>query len=129
MTIKTALKEIPLKGIALMAGENIKKGQVIYKDDPTFDKLISDAEFQQLSPLMREFVRTYAAYSDTKKGYYLCCDNARFFNHSESPNTHYILEQGIVIALCDIPIGTELSSDYREFCDSCKQGDWGFDIV
>jgi SET domain-containing protein len=33
-----------------------------------------------------------------------------------------------VTALKDIEADEELTSNYREFCDSCKKGDFGFVI-
>lgn len=51
--------------------------------------------------------------------YILCADNARFFNHSDNPNTHVVEdpedEETADVASKDIQIGEELTVDYREF--------------
>lgn len=129
LLVETKLKETKDKGIGLFADEIIKKGQRIYCDDPNFDRIVSEFCYANMSELQREFIKEFAAYSKTKKQFYLCVDNARFWNHSENPNTQYLDLSCEVIALKDIPKGEELTSNYREFCDSCKDGDFGFVII
>lgn len=129
MTINTVLREIKGKGIGLITDEMIKAGDIIYKDDPEFDKIIPAAQVLKMSPALQNFMSTYASFNKKTDSYYLCCDNARFFNHSENPNTKYNKDNGTVTALRDIAKGEELLSDYREFDDFSKDGDFGFEIL
>lgn len=128
LLIKTKLNPVPLKGLGLIADEFIIKNQVIYRDDVNFDRIITLKQIKKMPLILQEFILTNAAYSASRKEYYLCCDNARFWNHSENPNTRYLPDSGEVIALRDININEELTSDYREFCDYCKDGNFGFNI-
>ncbi len=128
MLVKTKLKEVPPKGIGLIADEQILEGQIIYIDIKSFDRVFSGDTVNKMDKLLREFVKVNASYSKERDEYYLCCDNARFWNHSKTPNTKYFPENGTVVALQGISRGEELTADYKEFCDSCKQGDWGFEI-
>lgn len=129
MLIKTKLKEVPGKGIGLIADEFIRKGQVVYKDDSDFDRIIPKGQLLKMSPELKEFVKTYASFNSKTNTYYLCCDNARFWNHSDSPNTTYNPDNGLVTALRDIQVEEELTADYRDFCDYCKKEDFGFQIL
>ncbi len=129
LLVKTKLREVSGKGIGLFADEFIKKDQIIYQDDISFDRVISKTDLNKMPKVTQEFIKEYAAYSKSKESYYLCCDNARFWNHSDNPNTRYVDSSGAVFALRDIAVDEELTSDYREFCDHCKDGDFGFTII
>lgn len=129
MLIETTLHEVPGKGVGLFTAEDIVQGQLIYKDDLAFDRLIPAKILETYPKPLIEFVQEHAAYYKDQDAYYLCCDNARFWNHSDTPNTKYSKETGEVIALETISKGQELTSDYREFCDNCKEGDFGFKIL
>ena len=66
--------------------------------------------------LTKEFIFKYSfKYRGT---YYLCVDNAKFFNHSENPNTLDPLDSNRTYALVDIQIGEEIVSDYSNFSDN-----------
>lgn len=127
MTIETILHETLTKGIGLFTKQEIKKGDVVYIDDKNFDKIIPKMEYDRYTIIQKKYIDEYASYISSIDSFYLCCDNARFFNHSESPNTKYINNK--CIAVRDIKIGEELTGDYREFCDICKNGDFGFEIL
>lgn len=53
-------------------------------------------------------------YYKSKDKYILCTDDARFINHSKTPNTHgYYGKKGdLTIATFDIKKGEELTEDY-----------------
>jgi SET domain-containing protein len=126
LTVKTVLRETRTKGIGLFAAEPIAAGSVWWKDDRTFNRLISDAELSHLPDIARHFVFTYGALTGTGQ-WYVCLDNARFVNHSESPNTAPLSRarpaySGDWIAVRDISVGEEITSDYRHFCATCQGG-------
>lgn len=129
LLVKTYLKDIPGKGISLIAGEDIDGGKVMYKDDLNFDRLIPKSQVDTMPDAQKEFIERYCAYWKKFDSYYLCADNARFWNHSISANTKYNPEIGEVITLRFIHKDEELTSDYTEFDDYSKEGDFGFEIL
>jgi len=110
LTVKTKLREIPGKGIGLIADQKIKKGQSTW----TFNSVIDIRVFKKEVPEeMNEFFDTYAV--DHGKDYFLLnTDNARFTNHSKNPNTKSLGIDKDNVALRDIDKGEELTIDYDE---------------
>jgi len=127
LLIKTTLKETPGKGIGLFTLENIQQGSIIHIDETEFDKVYT-LEFVKENHL-KEFFDKYAAYNITDRNYYLCSDNARFMNHSFTPNTFYSKKDGQTIAKEDILVGEEITTDYTEFCDSCRVDGLDFKMI
>lgn len=118
-TIKTKLKETKNKGIGLFVDEFIPKGTLWWKEDLKYDKIISKEEYDSYSQIQKEFFDTYIFIK--KDGtMYMCGDNARFINHSNTPNTGNIGNDCIVLK--DIQKDEELTCDYREICELCKNG-------
>ena len=108
-----AVSTIEGAGIGCFASERIEAGQLIWELDPIVDRIYNDANLESMDSLTRQFVKTYSY----RHGglYYLCVDNGRFFNHSESPNTRDPLDEYKTYALRDIEVGEEILSDYRTF--------------
>ena len=44
-------------------------------------------------------------------------DDARFYNHSNDPNTAWNEEQNAEVAIRDIAVNEEITCDYREWDD------------
>jgi uncharacterized protein len=85
---------------------------------PGFDQEFDDAEIDRMEPHIRGFFDTYGYLDRATKRLILCFDNARFTNHSESPNLRPDYTQdpfGIDVALRDISAGEELTLDYDDF--------------
>jgi SET domain-containing protein len=109
LIVKTKLKEIPGKGIGLIADQKIKKGQIVYTYNPIIDIKIKKKDIPMEA---KEFFDTYAV--DEGKNYVLLnTDNARFINHSKTPNTKSLGVFGNNVALCDISVGDEITIDYN----------------
>ncbi len=117
LTVNTKLGTSKISGVGLFATEFIPKGTIIWKFDPFLDKRITNEEFDVQPLIVKKFLSTYCfAFNDAL---YLCVDNARFFNHSKTPNcfsdemseTHL----GYTKALRDIEVGEELTDDYAGF--------------
>jgi SET domain-containing protein len=126
LTVKTVLKETGVKGIGLFAAEPIPKGYVWWRDNRELDRSISKSKFEALSELAKEFVNTYGTL-DSDGNWYICLDNARFINHSDNPNTSQAnsgmpTSSDAWITTSDIPIGEEITIDYRQICTTCKNG-------
>lgn len=110
LTVKTKLKEIPGKGIGLIANQEIRKGQTIWTYNPLIDIKIKKKDIPKEA---KEFFDTYAV---DQGGDYIVIntDNARFTNHSKNPNIKSLGHFKDNIALRDIHKGEELTIDYDE---------------
>jgi hypothetical protein len=87
-----------------------------------------EAFFKTLSEPAQRQVLNYS-YKNPKTGLYvLCADDARFFNHSETPSTEDLYfdnptedSEGITIAARDLQPDDEITSDYRKFDADSRQ--------
>lgn len=124
----TELRASPIHGIGVFLLEPVKAGEVIWRFDSRIDRIYSDSELASLPLRMQKFLRIYSTRHDGMKLWVLCGDNGRHFNHSDTPNT---LSCGIAfgddVAACDLPAGTELTSDYTTICDAMRQDGAIFD--
>jgi len=114
MTVHTKLAPSPLAGIGLFADEDIPKGTVVWKFNPTIDLLLSEDKIKSLSDAAQRQVHNYAYFDEQDGAYILCGDDARFFNHADNPNC-VDLDHDTVVAAQDIKKGKELTADYRAF--------------
>lgn len=115
--VKTYLVPSKIEGIGLFAGQNIKKGTITWKFAPGFDLSFSEKEVEDMPPLLQKFMKKYSVLSMISGSYVLCSDDARFTNHSSTPNLESVRVDGeaekIAIAKRDIEKGEELTIDYR----------------
>lgn len=121
LVVKTYLKEFKGKGIGLVAGEFVKKGQEVWVYDPVIDITI---DVDKIPKEAKEFYKEYAV--EISKGkFFLSIDNARFINHSKKPNTKSLGNFKSNIAIKDIEEGEEITIDYN----TLDIGPMGFDVV
>ena len=115
MLVKTHLKEstIPGAGLGCFASQFIPKNSLIWLFESSLDRRITEDAFQMFSTIDKEFVSKYAYKHNGT--YYLCVDNGRFINHSETPNTFEHKEIQATLASRDIQEGEEILSDYTQF--------------
>ena len=105
----------------LFLDEPVACGRPVWQFQPGFDQAFAPAEFAALPPLARDFLRRYAFLQATDGQHVLNGDHARFMNHSQTPNTGAPRdgsndpEKCVTVALSDLPIGAELTCDYRAF--------------
>lgn len=127
LLVKTKIGESEINEIGLFAAEFIPKGKVIWKWHHGFEQEFSPTEVEALPEPARTVLIQRAYFSDSLQKFVLCCDDARFMNHSESPNLRdgggddY---QAETIAIRDIQIGEELTINYFEY-----DGDASWKIV
>ena len=115
LKVKTYLDKstIPDAGIGCFAAEDIKKGDLIWELNPLIDRIYTDKNLESMSPMEIQFIKTYAyCHHDL---YFLCVDNGRFFNHSDTPNTLDPSDVYCTYAKRDIKAGEEILSDYKTF--------------
>jgi len=112
--VATVVKESSIDGIGVFAAEFIPEGTITWVYDEEKDLYISKNDYiLLLSEKTRKYFDKYA-YSDKYGNFYLCGDNAKFENHSDTPNQYYNSFTKTDIAAVDIEVGQELTVDY--FC-------------
>ena len=117
--LPTYLEKSPINGIGLFAKETILVGTLVWEFTLAFDTEIAPEAFAALPLGAREYLLHYgnltesSGTSPSKAVYLLCGDNARFMNHSNTPNVSSGTDRNC--ALRDILAGEELTCDYREF--------------
>ena len=120
MLVKTRLGLSSIHGIGLFADEDIPKGTLVWEFTPGFDQTIPRNQINLIPTAARDVFLKYS-YTSKKNGgdFILCCDDARFFNHSDSPNViSKPSDNGTEdydVAAQDIQRGEELTCDYRAF--------------
>ena len=119
LLVQTKIGPSEIAGIGLFADEFIPKDTWIWRFKKGFDLRVNKNYPETLKEPAKSYFAKYA-YQNTKTlNYVLCSDDARFFNHSNTPNTHCVEdpddEDTANVASRDIQIGEELTVDYREF--------------
>ena len=71
-------------------------------------------DLNQLPEVAKSWVLHYGYYDEDEDEYVICVDDARFFNHSENPNTDNTIKE-VTIATKDIRKGEEITCNYFEF--------------
>lgn len=119
LLVKTTIKQSNISGIGLFAEEFIPKGTLIWKFTKGFDIRVNKDYPNTLPEPAKTFFMTYGYQNPKTLNYVLCSDNARYFNHSENPNTNCVKnpedEDTANVAARDINPGEELTVDYRLF--------------
>lgn len=120
LKIKTYLDKSPIYGLGLFADQDMYPNTVTWEFDYKYDLV-----FKTINIDNYEFLKKYCYYHHGK--YYLCMDNARFMNHSKTPNIVCHSEGPY-----DFPIqydytnksikrGEELTCDYSTFDDGFEE--------
>lgn len=119
LLVKTKNGPSRIEGIGCFADQLIPKGTMIWKYIEGFDQKIPPSEMSRLSEPAREIFLKYSYLSKKGNFYVLCFDDARFFNHSFTPNVMGINgvdgEEAHDVAARDIMPGEELTCDYGSF--------------
>jgi SET domain-containing protein len=102
-----------IHGKGLIAREAIPAGTLIWALRPGFDVEMTKQQFEELARHSREQVARYI-YTDVVTGnYILCSDDAKYMNHSDTPNTR--TEGRETVAISQIEPGQEITCNYYEF--------------
>ncbi|TFH41496.1 MAG: SET domain-containing protein-lysine N-methyltransferase [Chrysiogenales bacterium] len=109
-------------GFGLFADQFIPKGTIIWKFNPLIDRVISRYDLASFSDIELHFLETYT-YREGEN-LILCSDDAKYVNHSHTPNTdNFENEEGsVTVANTDINTGDEITSDYSHFADDSQDG-------
>ncbi len=110
-----------IAGVGLFAGEDIAEGQCLYSCDPRTLIILDEAQLALMPAAVRD---SWLRYCYRGRGphrlqgaYYYCSDDARFFNHADTPNCRWVPSQEIYVADRFIAAGTELTCNYFDFCE------------
>lgn len=87
LLVKTYLNNSPIHGIGVFADQFIPKGTKIWEFTEGFDKIVSEDDLQRLTDVQRRSILFYSYREIKINQIILCCDNARHFNFSLTPNT------------------------------------------
>jgi SET domain-containing protein len=122
--IRTRVGPSAIHGNGVFAQEPAAVGQVIWRYDPFFDRLISQAEFNSAQPAIRQYLQMYAYLTIEFPGMWLLSgDDARFLNHSNLPNT--VERPFETLARIPIAVGDEITCDYSAFCANWDPAELG----
>lgn len=102
-------------GLGAFALEPIARGTAVWRFTPGFDLDLDPAALEALPRHFRERLLHYGYVDPRLERFILCCDDARFINHSDAPNLQadFSLDRhGIDVAVRDIAAGEELTVDY-----------------
>ncbi len=113
LQVKTYLAPSKINGLGLHATEDIPKGTIIWTLSGS-DTILNQNQVDCLFKIEKAFIDKYAYKHNSL--YYLCTDDARFMNHSSTPNTDDTTTESTV-ALKDILAGEEITCNYASFDD------------
>jgi len=123
--VLTEVAPSPIAGVGLFLSEPITKGQLVYSDDPIFVQVLTLAQIAELPASAQVMLKRYTYRGRGGhaliNGVYFCNDDGRFMNHSDTPTLVYRDTDASWVAARDLPVGTELTCDYRLFEDP---SDW-----
>ena len=116
LLVKTYTKSSPIHGIGLFADEDIPKGTVVWEWTFGIDIVITKEKMESLTEIQMTYLKTYA-WLDSSGNRWLCSDDTRFANHSETPSciSQVIDGKWIDFAIEDIKKGDEITYNYRDF--------------
>ncbi|HEY0446737.1 MAG TPA: SET domain-containing protein-lysine N-methyltransferase [Allosphingosinicella sp.] len=88
LLIPTYVAPSRIEGVGVFAAEDVPAGTLIWRLDPSFDRLFSKDEVAGLSEVHQAFIERYGyPYPHDPSLIIIELDNGRFMNHSTAPNT------------------------------------------
>ena len=110
--VNTKIGQSTIHCIGLFAAQDISKGSIIWSPNALLDIKIPPFILMKWPESAQQQIKNYA-WVDEDGMYCLCGDDARFFNHSDTPNCD---DSGPnTVSLIDIKCGEELTCDYHVF--------------
>lgn len=118
LLVSTYVAASAIEGVGVFAAVPIPAGTLIWRLEPSFDRLVPMADYHAAPPHLRELLDRYAYPSPDRPGFMVYeVDNGRFMNHAADPNTDFSVHGGGT-ATRAIAAGEEITCDYGEFHDS-----------
>lgn len=115
LLIDVYIDKSPIQGIGVFAKTPVTKGEVIWRLDQRFDRLIEVELYESLDGPVKSYLDRYAYPRRSDPRYIVFeADDARYMNHSDQPNCDF-RDGDVAYALKDIAAGEELTCDYNAF--------------
>jgi len=121
LLVSTRLAPSRIHGLGVFALAPIATGTPVWRFATGLDMEFSPEIVERLPEHVRMFFSHYGYLDRNVKRIILCFDDARFVNHSDTPNvaTDYPQDPyGLDVALRDVEAGEEITMDYAGFEDS-----------
>lgn len=118
LVVPTYIEKSEIDGLGLFAARDIEAGEITWFLDPSIDLVIHKDIFANVLNVVEdnEQKERLKKWSYTRnEDIIFCVDNAKFINHSNTPNTK--CEGQYDIATRNIVKGEEITADYRQFED------------
>ena len=115
LLVRTRLAPSAIHGLGVFTLEPIAQGAEVWRFTPGFDLDLDPALVDAQPERVREWLLVYGYLDPRLKRFILCCDDARFLNHSATPNLRPDFARdryGVDLALRDVAAGEELTVDY-----------------
>jgi len=125
LLVPTRLAQSAIHGLGVFAVAPIAKGTAIWRFASGLDMEFDPAIVDTLPAHVQTFFSHYGYLDRNMRRIILCFDDARFVNHSDTPNvaTDYAQDSyGLDVALRDIAAGEELTMNYEGFEESAARG-------
>jgi SET domain-containing protein len=125
LLVPTRLAQSPIHGFGVYAAAPIPKGTPVWRFERGLDMAFDPGIVETLPEHVRAFFSHYGYLDRNVKRIILCFDDARFVNHSDTPNvaTDYAQDAyGLDVALRDMAAGEELTMNYEGFEESPARG-------
>ena len=125
LLVPTRIAPSRIHGIGVFALAPVARGQAVWQFQQGLDMEFSPDIVEGLPAHVQTFFSHYGYLDRNVKRIILCFDDARFVNHSDTPNvaTDYAQDAyGLDAALRDIAAGEELTMDYGGFEESAARG-------
>lgn len=116
LLIRTKLDQSPIHRLGVFAEEFIPAGTKMWQFTPGIDLEKTVEELANLPAHVQKWFKHFGYLDHRLNCHILSGDDARFINHSDSPNMAPDFahdRHGAGIALRDIAIGEEITIDYR----------------
>jgi uncharacterized protein len=117
---RTKIDTSPIHGIGCFARDPIRSGTLVWKHHHIVDIAFSAEQIRAMPPVFQAFLTQYASKEFGEDRYTLCADNARFINHSDTPNLTHAADT--IVANRDIAADEELTLDYRRVDNPYEPG-------
>lgn len=117
MLVRTYLAPSAIEGLGVFTREPIRKGDLVWRFDTRFDRVIPVEDVAAAPAHMQEFMERYAypLPSDPERFVVLDVDEGRFMNHADEPNCEFPPDGETGWAARDIAAGEELTCHYACF--------------
>src|SRR4051794_8353380 len=125
LLVPTRLAQSPIHGFGVFAVAPIAKGTPVWRFARGLDMEFSLDIVPTLPAHVQDFFGHYGYLDRNVQRIILCFDDARFVNHSDTPNlaTDYAQDPyGLDVALREIAAGEELTMNYAGFEESAGRG-------